>query len=316
MLSVATHTYVDRSGKTVVEPLVVRAIDLPTCVCDPGILRQIANLNGSVAVTRDGHLGDLLMLTPSLRLLKQTLPGLRINMYCDLHFQRVFKGNSYVESVSVASARSTKMTTYSVDLRGYVERHPDAQSVDRTTLFGWAFGIEIEDGKADFVVDEEDSEKASKRVSQFSHIDENGRYIVIAPDASDPRRALKETFTADLRNRMLAEGYSVFVTGLTHGTLVELGELGAILRGAKAVVSADNGVYHLSSAVGDTPTFPLFTTIRPSLRCCWYENCYPIVSPISCSPCDEVPIQGCDASCSAAFDAETIFNRVMDKIDG
>lgn len=314
LLSVAQHSYTDRFGNEIVEAAIVKAIDPPPCVCDIGILRQIAQCNGSIAVIRDGHLGDLLMLSAPIRALHKSLPDLGIHMFCDQRFTRVFKHNSNVCSFSETNHREVKKYTYAVDLRGYVERHELANTVDRTSLFGHAFGVEVTDGKADFVVEEADSAKASLRVAALSHIEQNGRFVVIAPDASDKRRALPGNFVDALSLALLSEGFSVFVTGTDRGEMVELGELGALLQKASAVVCGDNGVYHLADAVGNTPSFPLFTTIDPQLRCRWYANCYPVLAAVDCAPCAEDARPGCKHECIHAFNVDDIVERLLSKI--
>ena len=309
--AIAVHTYTDLHGTVVKEPVLVRIRELPSYVCDMELMEQLAEYNGAVGIVRDGHLGDLLMLTPTIRELKLQLPGLELHVFCEPRFLRVFKGNPYVASSMEMSQQNIKTVVYSIDLRGYVERVEAAHEIDRTTLFGKAFDIEVSDGKTDFMVEEEDRSQAIDRVNTLQHIHEHGRFVVLGPDASDGRRRLSDEFVSRFEQLMFDAGYSVFVTGTERGELPELGELGAILEMADAIVSADNGVYHLAAAVDAAPIFPIFTTIRPELRCCWYNDCHPIVADIECAPCSEQSIVGCRNQCIAAIDAEAVVRQVL-----
>lgn len=306
------HSFVDEHGLKVDQPVLVRVSERDACVCDVDLLGQLSDAGGSVAIVRDGHLGDLLMLTPTIRQLRHDLPGLKISVLCSQMFLRTFLGNPYIDGYEQMSSAAKKKFTYSVDLRGYVERVAGANTVDRTTLFGQAFGIEIEDGTPDFVVTEEDREKAASSVGSVL---EKGKLIVIAPDASDKRRCLTGKFIAEFESLMHDAGYSTYVTGPDRGSFPGLGELGAIVDMASAVVCGDNGVYHLAAAMKNTPSFPIFTTIDPSLRCCWYSNCTPILSPADCAPCHEDPVSGCTNNCMSLVSADHVAELVLGTVN-
>ena len=304
---VAIHSFVDEHGHEVTQPVLVHVPVREDLVCDIPLLEQLSDAGGSVAIIRDGHLGDLLMLTPTLRAIKKNLPGIRLHVLCSASFLRVFYGNTCINGYEQMSATAKRKYTYSVDLRGYVERVEAAGTVDRTTLFGQAFGVEIDDGKPDFVVTDDDEDGAVERLGRFGIGDE--RYIVIAPDASDRRRSLTTSFINDISVLFLDVGFSTYVTGIERGDLPSLGELGAIVKSSAAVVSGDNGVYHLAAAFG-VPSFPIFSTIDPKLRCCWYPDCSPIVAPVSCAPCNEKPIRGCVGDCMSSLGAELVVETI------
>lgn len=316
--TVTKRTYRDRHGRTVTEPLLVtlpskRSEDDMEQICDVELLSQLSDFGGSVAIIRSGNLGDLCMLTPTLRELKSQLPGLELHIFCGESFTRVFHLNPHIESCRPLATKNVRSLTYSVSLNAYPENEPDSDKVDRTSLFGRAFGLEISDGQTEFVVTEEDREKADEIVAEWTNALHSDKLIVLGPDSADQRRNLSNAFVLEFRRLAADAGYGVAVTGNVRGVRPDIGVLAAIMSHpqCEAVVSSDNGVYHLAAAACDTPTFPIFTSIRPELRCCWYENCYPIVTDAACAPCNEDRDRRCAYDCVASIRAEEVLREVL-----
>jgi hypothetical protein len=319
--TVTERTYRDRHGRTVTEPLLVtlpskRSEDDMEQICDVELLSQLSEFGGSVAIIRSGNLGDLLMLTPTLRELKSQLPGLELHVFCGESFTRVFHLNPHIESCRPLATKNVRSLTYSVSLNAYPENEPDSDKVDRTSLFGRAFGLEISDGQTEFVVTEEDRSKADEIVADWLTCENASRLIVLGPDSADKRRNLSDEFVDEFRRIAADAGYVTFTTGNVRGVRPDIGTLAAIMDHpqCEAVVSSDNGVYHLAAAACDTPTFPIFTSIRPELRCCWYENCHPIVTDVACAPCNEDRDRRCKYECVASIRADEVLRSVEDHI--
>jgi ADP-heptose:LPS heptosyltransferase len=111
-----------------------------------------------------------------------------------------------------------------------------------------------------------------------------GGYVVVHPGASVPSRAWAPGRHAGLVDALVERGRRVVVTGgpderrltalvagsrrasvLDLGGRLRLGELGAVLAGAAAVVVGNTGPAHLAAAVG-TPVVSLFSPVVPAGR--------------------------------------------------
>ena len=110
----------------------------------------------------------------------------------------------------------------------------------------------------------------------------DGPYVVVHPGASVPARAWPAERHRDLVATLVARGEHVVVTGspdeapltavvcgstgaLDLGGRTTLGELAAVLAGARAVVVGNTGPAHLAAAVG-TPVVSLFARTVPRRR--------------------------------------------------
>jgi ADP-heptose:LPS heptosyltransferase len=108
-----------------------------------------------------------------------------------------------------------------------------------------------------------------------------GRYLVVHPGAAVPARAYPGRSSARVVELLAERGHTVVVTGapaeraltaevagsagLDLGGALDLEGLGALLRGADAVISGNTGPAHLAAAVR-TPVVSLFAPVVPAIR--------------------------------------------------
>lgn len=309
MLSSARHVTTDRRGLRITEKIQVKIRDTePRQLADWADLRQFDR----VAIVRGRGLGDLVMLIPTLRALRFFCPDTEFYLFCDPQYVSLF----YAGPVPAASISDLDRGCYDaiIQLGTFVERSPDAWTVDRISLFGRAFGISIWDGVPLLHRDPAGVLEACDLLEEL-HIEVGAPFVLIGPDASDPCRALPNGLVDGLCRECSAAGMVPVVVGLGRGHQVSVATLVSLVAESAAVVSGDNALYHIAGAFPYmTKSFPVFTTVPPNLRACWYKNCFPAVPAVPCAPCREARAlpdgSPCSSACMDAIDAKAIMERI------
>jgi lipopolysaccharide heptosyltransferase II len=187
-------------------------------------------------------------------------------------------------------------------------------------LAGGENGCEVSANDFDvYVVDEEQEQSLARKLKQAGV--RPGDYVVVNPNAgrlSLERRWPRENFAALARlmhdrcdvpiviigsksEREYTEGLLALTSGLDPARLVDfsgqlsIGEVCALLRDARAVVSNDSGPMHLAAALG-APTLGLFGPETPLMYEPLGKRADYLYRPPVCSPCINVH-QGKIATC-------------------
>lgn len=108
-----------------------------------------------------------------------------------------------------------------------------------------------------------------------------GNYVLFCPYASTPLRSIPRKFHWKIINYLYKRFNSLVVgfSDIDHPKYVNISHLspsiyhyiGLIAR-AKYVYTCDSSALHIAAGF-DTPTFCIFTSIKPQLRCKYYINC-------------------------------------------
>lgn len=309
MITTATHTRRDRRGRVVEEKVKVVVKDAqPRQLCDYTDLRRLKH----IAILRDGHLGDLVMLTPALRCLRKLCPDTVFDVYCNDKFLPIFYRSPHVGfSFSILNEQIYDMV---IDLRSFVERSSDAWYVDRITLFGKAFGISVWNGEPELHTEPEGISLASAFL-KTKGLEAGSPYAVIGPDASDPHRCIPDSLLGEFERKLTAAGITPITVGTVRGDKISIPTLVSLISGSRVVLCGDNALYHIAGAFKyRVKSYPIMTTVDPALRCCWYENCKPIVPALPCAPCNEKRLlpdsTPCCAVCWEALDAGAIVAKI------
>lgn len=286
---------------------------------DSVTLRQSRTL----AVVRDGGLGDMLLLTPTLRALHTHYPHVDIHLFTKPPYLPVFDHNPHVAAVYPLHQYRKFAFDEVVDLQQFAERAPDADVLDRASLFASAFGLELEDGVLEYTVTEDEQQWARAWVGDSSR-----PLMAVAPFATDPRRCWPVSHALDfirlmgdwdtivIHDKEEAEDY--FGRDARCCVSPTIRQKAAILAQCDMVVSADTGIYHLAVASraklhGAPFIVPLFGLIPPALRTKWYSNCLSLIADeVDCCPCGENPdlLQGCRHACMQALTGERVADNV------
>jgi hypothetical protein len=296
-----------------------------------GVLTDLSAARADVAVIRDGHLGDLLMLTSALNNLRHLFPGLRLHLFTEHQYVEPFQGQPCIDSVHEMSELPKARFSLALDLRRFVERTPDAWTIDRITLFNRAFGITNFEGETRYVLGDDGPERdwaleAMADASPVTAIPEKRMAVVITPQASDPRRWLGQDVIASLVDRVTDAGLVPYVVGPWAKYTPTVKQLAWMVRLSLGVISCDNAGYHMAAALNFayrsagrrlwTAALPIFTTVPPEMRARWYgEFCWPYVPDIPCAPCNESVRDGCERECVERLDVDAFWVHASQYLD-
>lgn len=276
----------------------------------------------SLAIVRDGGLGDMLLLTPTLRMLKEYYPHVAIHLFTKPPYIPLFEHNEHVDAIYPLSQYQKFAFDEVVDLQQFVERAPEAAVLDRASLFASAFGLRLENGNLEYEVTDEEREWAATWLA-----DRNltlRPLMVVAPFATDHRRCWPVPHALDFVRRMRGWDTIIFhdreeaedYFGRDAVICVEptIRQKAAIASYCDMVVSADTGIYHLAVAAREEYAsnpfvVALFGLIPPALRMRWYTNCMSVIADeVECCPCCENPdlLQACRHECMQALTGERV----------
>ena len=197
------------------------------------------------------------MLTPALRAIQEQGLARIVDVYCAEPLKPLFARNSRVRCVGSSRGWRGLSGAYSatVDLNGVVERHPQAATRDRVSLFAEALGVQLETTHTEYTVSRGELLQASEFLRGLP-----GPIVALAPTASDPRRSWDPNQIMRFIDLATASGYSVvpihhldlgwYKDGPQCRPLLgrELRLVAAVLCRVDCVVSVDTGIYHLSVA--------------------------------------------------------------------
>jgi ADP-heptose:LPS heptosyltransferase len=231
--------------------------------------------HAEILIGRSQGLGDLLMLTPSLRELARV--GWKVVLGCCEHFIPALRHNPHVHRFIPCEANH--MPEYKchnkINLNWKVERLRGKQlRQPRPMLFADLVNVEPTNYHPILVVTEEEREKAREATG-------GGEYIVIPAETSAAYRSYPRTL--ELVMELAKRGQKVVLTHhskryrIEHPNVVDLqrkidtGTLCAVIEGAKLLISPDTGPMHIGLTLR-TPTICLEGPMPPEIYTSQYKN--------------------------------------------
>ena len=303
---------------------------------------------GNVLILRWGGIGDLVMLSPSLRAMKQKYPNLSITLASK--WPMVLNGMPYLKASIPIEQAVTKDYDSVIDLRMMVESAgtggllPDTlyKSVNRMEMFGRLLGIEIEDFSADAYVD---PSRIQRLRSMIGHAD---GIIGIQATCTSNLRTIPPDYLPGLIELLGSTGKTkvvlfgkleywhgrrlkVDLKNLGGGDIINLvdrldiQDLVPLVSLCDLVIAPDSSAIHIAGAL-NIPCLALFGNIHPYLRTHHYRsvtNLYPD-GELDCIPCydlinpclfyRDIPTveQPVGAECMRKLTAQRIFEKVKE----
>lgn len=258
-------------------------------------IKKLAVINknaGSITIKRVGALGDVLMITPIIRFIKQQFP------YIDIHVMTkyfdIFKNNPYVNSASL----QYKDCDMFIDLDGTYEHKPFLHILDSYAVNILGFGLDK--GDKNFHLDMmsgEDIEKEEK--NNIDEILNGGKYICVNMSKSWDSRTLPPQTWAETISKFLGSGYFVISIGtekdddlkIDHDHFMDLrGKLTIHqtmewIKHSKLYIGMDSGLLHVAQCT-ETKVLGIFTCVSPETRITRKENTISIIpEPDKCAFC-------------------------------
>jgi ADP-heptose:LPS heptosyltransferase len=243
--------------------------------------------NASIHLIRDRGLGDVLMCTPTLRVLKRKYPRSRIHFYTDL--PDVVRGLSYIDRVLPVAERPALAVYMTYKQIGQVIPQPKHLA----TIMGEALAVAVDDVRPDCVVSAEIVERFSNEWRHLPrpHVLVQRRAGPWTPNKNWPDeywqkliRSLSQTATVieigdspqdgsspDLRNYLDLRGKTT------------VAELAACVAASDVLVAPVSGPVHIAAAVNTPSVVILGGYERPENT--EYARNKVFYTPLNCSPC-------------------------------
>ena len=244
-------------------------------IIQPGVEHAVAG--DTVGVERGQGLGDVLMVTPTLKAFADR--GLKVSMWTINEFMPVFDHNPDVVSVhdmGTFNANVSHDLDYNCDLVGVVERDPRHPEINRTELFARISGVQIESRKPLYYPTDDELAEAEERWGP-----KTPRVALVARTSTERR---DWPYMQELAAALAPDDISMGVFGASapqcwegHGA-VNFGGIGlrntfAMLATADVCVTPDTGLLFAAVSV-DTPTIAIFGCWPPHLCVEGYQNVF------------------------------------------
>lgn len=267
--------------------------------------------SGKLLIARDGGLGDLIMLTPSLRTLKRTHPKLDITLVMNKEYISSFSKLKYLSNV-ISFDNISGHFDHVLDLRKSVES-PEVggflstklyTSLNRIDIFDRLVGVRSLNHKPDIVV----SNSGTDRIKKIIDYDRKYTWIGVHACCTSNLRTFPPEYVPIILTLLLKKGRRIVLFGQTefwYGRFVPISsdkikipgvinlvnktsveDLASLCSLMDLMIAPDSSVVHISGAL-DIPCLAVFGNIDPDLRIKYYSSTRTIYpkDELPCIPC-------------------------------
>lgn len=280
-------------------------------------------------ILRGGGMGDILMLTPTLRKLKKLYPDLSIDLMTNASHQCFFEENPSIHKVLVAYTTVDEFDQQDwsswdvfMNINMYVERSEKYPTTHRIDLFAESLGVSLEPDERDVELHlpKRYEALADQKLKELK-VDRKKPLAILQVRGMAQTRTLPLHTNQAIANLMVKKGYQVMLVdheakgwqapGIIDATgkLGDVGVLGAVLKRSAVTIGPDSGVAHLAAALGVKAVI-CTTTVPAHLRYTYYKNVL-VIEPthLPCYPCGE---GSCPAlSCTKSHKPEQIVEAAL-----
>lgn len=239
-----------------------------------------------VVITRGGGLGDLLLLTPALAVLREAYPQAHLTLATIPEHVRILRETGLVDDcVGYFEAFASAPYDFHCDLNWYVENHAE-QDRHRVDLFGEALGVTCTSHRLFAGVRDDERRSVAEKLGEVPLPLVGLQYANPSPYRLPSTEKLWRVGEALREAGLSVVPFSANSMEVSEPHLcgkLAIGELFAFIESCSAVVVGDSGPLHVASAV-DTPAVGLFGMVEPATRVT-SPLCVPLVSSCVCSPC-------------------------------
>jgi ADP-heptose:LPS heptosyltransferase len=282
---------------------------------------------GRLYLMRGGGMGDVILLSPSLKKLKQTYPDLHITFATDANHHCLFQKNQYIDSLvpmhrSVEEYDRMNWSEWDVvlNINMYVEHSSLYPTTHRMDIFADAVGVKLEgrDRDLEISIDPIFEDLAERELIEMGW-DPHRPLVTLQLRGMAPTRTFAPELNKKVSTLLTSKGFQVCLIdrdpigwegeGILNATgrVSQVGIVAGILKKAHVHLGPDSGVAHLAAAMGTRSA--IFTTVVPSkLRYTYYKN-FVVLEPTTTNfPCYEGHCPNC--ACIRSFSAEQMTEAV------
>lgn len=289
---------------------------------------------GHICIIRSvGGIGDVLMMTPGIRALKEQNPNLEITVAVDMHttwdksYREMLKNAPFIDHLIDARYVNRNKFTKVVDISSVciAFEKKELRVNNRIDLFARALGVRNLKNKVPFYRVETDEKIWARRFFDDSFGDK--KVIGVVTASNDSKRTWKKkhlmTFLNKLTklknaevllfdfNRVLSQKQREQYVD-AQGTTVR--QMAALIERCSVLVTPDTGPMHIAGAL-QVPSVCLFGSIPPQARINHYDTHEAVVS-------EEVDCLGCwysacpiNDKCMETIYPERVYKKVLHKLE-
>src|SRR4030042_460919 len=264
----------------------------------------------AILVSRNqGGIGDMLMLTPTIRAIKEQNPGLKLIVTTSPHYGykaplfEILKYNPYIDKVvtvdELINYEFTKIYNFGTGKEISIESDPKHPTGHRIEIFAELADIELKDKSTVYVVSEREKLFAKNWIEK--NVPEERREILIGIQvkASASKRSWPEEkslllafklvnswkdtsvlffYDGIIKNKNLSYPNIYYLSGLP------IRQVATLIKECDIFIGPDSGLLHLAGALKKR-IIGLFGSIVPKSRIEYYENAVGVHLNYFCSPC-------------------------------
>ncbi|OHB55299.1 MAG: hypothetical protein A2Y12_00590 [Planctomycetes bacterium GWF2_42_9] len=286
--------------------------------------------------------GDMLMLTPTLRALKELLPENPVHLYCGPNEYYIAKNNPNVDLLVAVPFNFTNRsprrtfahlcTAYdrAFCLWGIIAQNPKAELVNAYEVIAQKIGVKLRLFIPEYYPLPTEIELARQTLETSGITPGKDKIAVIQPKSTSLLRTLPIGTLETLLYQLENNGWKTIVfwdnTNLPEKASrfgywtsrdfqhLTLRELLALVTFSNIVIATDSMISHLAAAM-NIPSVLLYGPIQATLRSLHFPKAYSLQADVTCGPCfqhgNRCAIQKNGISpCMRRFSAESIMNAV------
>ena len=251
--------------------------------------------NGVLIVRKFGSIGDMLMMTPAIRLLSKR-EKTKIDIAAQKQFFDVFKNNEFVGKLIPLNSSYNNDYSNVINLSdyefNYEQTHQPFIEKTKIELFCEAVGEKCIDTRLDIFLASSEKEKVCRWLKERKI--QPKRFIVLAVNSANPTRnwplekwkklAEEATKKTDMRI-VVADKETCWKANKKVFFFNSKGirELFALINESALVITPDSGALHIAGAL-EKKCISIFGPTDPAMRVL-YKNSRFIRKDVGCNPC-------------------------------
>ena len=287
-------------------------------------------------IRKVGGIGDVLMVTPSLRQLREDFEDLDLTFAIDMHttgnnvYYELMKNCPFV--TKLIDARYVNHGEYDavIDVSAVCLRYEreDLPAINRIDLFARAIGIRFIQDKCSWYLVEESERQWAQQVSK-RHRQSGKRLVALHTASMEGKRCWPIEKYIQIVERAEQENLPVqFIildfnnkynnwnkhTNCSNWSHTNVRQMTALIAEADLFIGPDSGPMHLAGAVG-TKSIVTFGSVPPNARINYYPTHQAVVlSGLSCLGCwyKQCPY---DIKCMKDLNADLVYQKIKFQLE-
>ncbi len=249
--------------------------------------------NVTYSVKRNMGLGDIILVTPVLRKMREVWPWAKIKYYTERRYLPLLRHNPYFEACALEDGVDECAMTF--DLCGVSETDSARMFQERIDVYARHVGVTLKERLPVVFTDAEEKAKGAARLRE--HGWEGKRPLLgVQLVSSRPERDYDCARAAEaIRHFYNYEGYDI---ALFHNTVIDwewgvpvvnmtgrtadIEQLMDVVSNCSLFMGVDSGITHIAAAHG-IPTVALTGAIKGSLRYACYPKCVIVERELPCT---------------------------------